>query len=321
MEFSIELNNVSRVYQEKKLFCKRKKKVAVDNISFYIKKGEIFGLLGPNGAGKTTTIKMMSTLLIPSSGSIKVNGFDVIKQAKDIRKFINVVYGGERGLYTRLTGKENMEYFANLYGLSKKETKNRVNEVLSKVSLLDRANDKVEHYSRGMKQRLHIARSLLNDPEIIFLDEPTIGLDPKSAREVRQIVKELSNAGKTVILTTHYMPEVEELCERIAIINKGKLLEISTPELIKSKIKKQEFIQLELLDIDSRELEKLKNLYPDIEIEVTEDERHILSITVPEYLPFVSKISSFFVNTKVVDIRVRQRTLEDAYLELIGDVV
>lgn len=321
MTIAIEVREVRREFDVRKsFFLKRLKTVtAVDGISFSIQKGEIFGLLGPNGAGKTTTIKMMSTLLVPTSGSIKIHGLDVVNEAKQIRKFINVVYGGDRGLYLRLTGYENLRYFANLYGLDRRLVEERVRNALARVSLTDRANDKVEGYSRGMKQRLHIARSLLNDPEIIFLDEPTIGLDPRSARELREIVKELAGLGKTVLLTTHYMPEVEELCGRMAVINKGKLIALETPQGVKAKVQQQDLVTLRLENVEAKELLQLQVMYPQVELEGISESEMNVHVVLPQYLPFVSRLSELFKVTRVLDIRVRQQTLEDAYLSLLEE--
>src|SRR6476619_7557431 len=162
---------------------------AVRGVSFEIGEGELFGLLGPNGAGKTTTIKMLITLLIPTSGSAKVLGLDVVKDAREVRKRIGYVFGGERGLYERLSGLDNLRYFAELYAVPPREQKARIAELLELVGLTGREKERVEGYSRGMRQRLHIARGLLHKPEVLFLDEPSIGIDPVGARELRTTVK------------------------------------------------------------------------------------------------------------------------------------
>src|SRR5204862_7398548 len=176
---------------------RRKDIEAVRGISFSIEKGELFGLLGPNGAGKTTTIKMLITLLIPTSGTASVLGFDVVKDAREVRKRIGYVFGGERGLYERLSGLDNLRYFAELYGVPPREQRKRIAELLELVGLTGREKEKVEGYSRGMRQRLHIARGLLHDPPVVFLDEPTIGVDPVGARELRATIASLTEAGKT----------------------------------------------------------------------------------------------------------------------------
>lgn len=199
---------------------------AIKGIEFSVKEGEIFGLLGPNGAGKTTTIKILTTMLAPSEGEAKVFGFDTFSEAKKVREYINFVFGGERSLYWRLSARDNLAYFADLYKIPFKDQKELIEKLIAQVGLSEFIDKKVETFSKGMKQRLQIARALLNNPKVIFLDEPSIGLDPVGAKELRELIKKLSKEGVTILLTTHYMPEAEELCDRIAIIKKGKLLAI-----------------------------------------------------------------------------------------------
>ena len=194
---------------------------ALKGISLSIQKGEVFGLLGPNGAGKSTTIKILSTMLLPTSGEVEISGFDIYKDEQQIRERINFIFGGERSLYFRLSAEDNLFYFADLYKIPRKKQLILIPDLLKQVGLNSFAKRRVETFSKGMKQRLQIARALLNDPEIIFLDEPSIGLDPVGALELRNIIKELAKNGKTILLTTHYMAEAEELCDRIAIINQG----------------------------------------------------------------------------------------------------
>ncbi|HWG52926.1 MAG TPA: ABC transporter ATP-binding protein, partial [Gemmatimonadaceae bacterium] len=181
--------------------------IAVDSIDLDVQSGECFGLLGPNGAGKTTTIKMLITLLIPTEGSASVLGYDVVRDAREVRKRIGYVFGGDRGLYERLSALDNLRYFAELYAVEPRRQRPRIDELLELVGLKGREKERVEGYSRGMRQRLHIARGILHDPEVVFLDEPTIGVDPVGARELRATIAALTDAGKTVLLTTHYMFE------------------------------------------------------------------------------------------------------------------
>jgi ABC-2 type transport system ATP-binding protein len=202
---------------------------AVQDISFEVDFGELFGLVGPNGAGKTTTIKMLNTMLIPTSGTAFVLGYDVQRDVQKIREKIGIVLGGERGLYTRVSAIDNLRYFADLYGVPVNVRDRRIKELLKFMGLWDRARDRVETYSKGMKQRLHLARGLINDPELIFMDEPTIGLDPEIAKETRSMIKGLVEKGKTVLLTTHYMFEADELCKRVAIIRNGEIVALDTP--------------------------------------------------------------------------------------------
>ena len=207
---------------------------AVRGISFEIQEGELFGLLGPNGAGKTTTIKMLITLLIPTSGTARVLGHDVVKDAKWVRQRIGYVFGGDRGLYERLSALDNLRYFAELYGVDPKVQRARIHELLELVGLDGREKERVEGYSRGMRQRLHIARGILHDPPVVFLDEPSIGVDPVGARELRSMIGGLRDAGKTVLLTTHYMFEADELCDRIAVVAHGEIVAQGTPRDLKA---------------------------------------------------------------------------------------
>jgi ABC-2 type transport system ATP-binding protein len=203
---------------------KTKETCAVEDVSFAIEKGELFGLLGPNGAGKTTTVKMLTTLLLPSGGTAKILGLDVVKQTAEVRKHIGFAFSGSRGLYNRLTAVQNLKYFAELYALDPEMTRKRIPELLGLVGLADRGEDRVKTYSSGMTQRLHLARALLHNPEVLFLDEPTVGIDPVGSRELRATIKSLLALGKTILLTTHYMAEAEELCHRIAIIKQGRIV-------------------------------------------------------------------------------------------------
>lgn len=228
------VENVRKVYRVKEksgwLMRKWTEVEAVSDLSFRMEPGKIIGLLGINGAGKTTTIKMCATLLTPTSGSITVDGYDAVRDDRFVKSKVNMIAGGERMLYWRLTGRENLQYFGSLYGLSGEGLKHRIDALLLQVGLMDAAATPVERYSKGMKQRLQIARGLINDPRYLFLDEPTLGLDAPIARQLRKHVKELaSEQGKAILLTSHYIHEVEELCDEVYIINKGKLVAHDTP--------------------------------------------------------------------------------------------
>jgi ABC-2 type transport system ATP-binding protein len=218
----ITVKNISKKYKDF---------LAVKNLSFSVEKGEIFGLLGPNGAGKSTTIKMLTTQIVPDEGQIMILGYDPVKDKKNIKEKIGIVFE-EQNFYPRLTVEENLIFFAELYGKGKKE----VQQALESVKLTHRKKEEAQNLSRGMKQRLVIARSLLPDPEIIFLDEPTVGLDPHVAREIRDIFKHLRQEGKTIFLTTHYMEEADEMCNRVAFINEGTIVALDTPENLKEKL-------------------------------------------------------------------------------------
>lgn len=226
------------VLKEKVGFLQPKKtKVihAVKDISIEIPKGGIVGVLGINGAGKTTTIRMLASMIIPTQGSVTMNGVDAIQNHLWVKERINLISGGERNLYWRLTAKENLEYFGSLYGLSGDVLRDRIKELLKLVELEEAADIPVERYSKGMKQRLQIARGLINDPEYIFLDEPTLGLDIMIAKEIRELIRGLAvKKNKGILLTTHYISEAEELCDYIYVLDKGEVIAEGTKEELKS---------------------------------------------------------------------------------------
>ena len=225
---------------------RRQRSVAVNGIDLRVERGEIFGILGPNGAGKTTTLRMLATLLEPTSGVIRVLGIDVARRPRAVRARLGAMLSGERSLYWKLTARENLEYFAALYHVPPKEQHPRIDAALIAANLMDRADDYVERYSTGMRQRLALARALLPDPPLVILDEPTVGLDPQSARDLRDRVRELKRQGRTVLLTTHYMEEADQLCDRIAIIDHGVIVALDTPAALKRRIRAEEVVRLEI---------------------------------------------------------------------------
>lgn len=258
----IEVQDLKRIYHAKIGVLRRKIKevLALDGINFSVSQGELFGLLGPNGAGKTTTVKILATLLTPTAGRASVLGFDVVQDAIKIRPRIGFIFGGERGLYWRLSGYDNLVYFANLYHISPDVQKKRIPELFELVGLGGRENEKVQGYSRGMKQRLHIARVLLHDPQVLFLDEPTMGLDPVGARELRQAIKNLQVEKKTILLTTHYMFEADAMCERIAVINHGKIVALDTPTGLKNYVQDLSIVEIDVFGIPHDAVERIQNL-------------------------------------------------------------
>ena len=235
-ELAIIASNLHRVFRiGGNPFRRGGEITAVHDISFSVPRGTIFGMLGPNGAGKTTTIKMLSTLLVPTSGSATVAGYDVRTDERQVRRQLGVVLGGDRGLYMKISAIENLRYFGNLYGMRKADIERRSRELLETVNLSDRADQRVEGFSRGMKQRLHLAKALLHDPPILFLDEPTIGLDPAAAVDLRRAVGSLV-PDHTVLLTTHDMHEADQLCREIAIVDHGRIVAQGTPSELKALV-------------------------------------------------------------------------------------
>ena len=228
---AIEVSNLTRDYNGLR---------AVDGISFSAEQGEIFGFLGPNGAGKTTTIRMLTGQLRPTSGTAKVAGYDIVTERQQLKPRIGVVFDNQN-LYERMSARENLIFFGRLYHVKK----SRVQEVLAQVGLTERAGDKVQKYSNGMRQRLLIARALLHQPEVLFLDEPTRGLDPHIARDIRSIVANLAKGGMTVFLTTHYMEEADQLSQRVAFLDQGRIVALDTPARLKAEHGKNESTTLE----------------------------------------------------------------------------
>ncbi len=219
---------------------------AVKGVSLQIKQGEVFGLLGPNGAGKSTTIRMLCTLLEPTSGTARVNGFDIVRQPNQVRQSLGAVLAGERSIYWKLTARENLEYFAALYHIPPEIARPRIRELLERMELTARPDELVEKYSTGMKQRVSISKALLHRPPVLLLDEPTLGLDPQAARRVRELVTELKAEGHTILLTTHYMEEADQLSDRIGIIDQGGIIALDTPEALKLRIGQKEVVRLEV---------------------------------------------------------------------------
>jgi ABC-2 type transport system ATP-binding protein len=291
---------------------------AVRDVSFDVHQGELFGLLGPNGAGKTTVIRMLNTLLVPTSGNAYVCGLDVVKEAREVRRRIGYVFGGDRGLYDRLSALDNLRYFAELYNVPLREQHQRIGEVLEIVGLTGRERDRVETYSRGMRQRLHIARGLLHKPEVLFLDEPSIGVDPVAARELRKTVSDAAKSGTTVILTTHYMAEAEELCGRIAVIADGEIRALGTPGDLKRFAAGSSAIEVEAFGIDPGHVTAIRQI-PGVEGVAVEDtgNNHVLTVIgKAEVQPLVMAALG---DTKLIRIGSREPTLEDAYVAIVSD--
>jgi ABC-2 type transport system ATP-binding protein len=300
---------------------KRDRFRAVDGIDLVVEAGEIFGLLGPNGAGKTTTMKMLATLLIPTSGTIRVLGIDPLERPREVRARLGAMLSGERSLYWKLTGRENLEYFAALYHVPPSETKARIANVLAAVKLADRADDYVERYSTGMRQRLALARALLPNPPLVVLDEPTVGLDPQASRDLRDRVRELKAQGRTVLLTTHYMEEADQLCDRVAIIDHGRIVALDTPAALKRTIRAEEVVHLEI-GVDGDAAAVIDRLGRSATVARTERRNGTLNVTahcasardfVPAAFDAARSTGATIRHVEVVPV-----TLEDVFLALTG---
>jgi ABC-2 type transport system ATP-binding protein len=289
--------------------------IAVNNVSLKIKEGEIFGLLGPNGAGKTTFISMLCTLLKPTSGTAKVNGFDIVKQQNEVRKSIGIVFQ-EPSLDNRLTGRENLEMHAGLYGVPKSERKRRIDEVLKLVGLYERANELVRNYSGGMKRRLEIARGLIHYPKVLFLDEPTLGLDPQTREHIWEYIKKLAERERiTILLTTHYMEEADALCDRVAIMDYGEIKVLDTPENLKSRLE-GDVLSLEVNDT-KKFLEKIKEIDSIKKVHTTGNK---INMTVKNAEKLAPKILEVARKNKILvnSISIRKPSLGDVFLHYTG---
>ncbi len=318
---AIEIQNLRRVFRPTIGVLRRTHKeiVAVEDISFEIQSGELFGLLGPNGAGKTTTVKMLTTLLLPTAGSARVLGLDIVRQARHVQQRIGFIFGGERGLYWRLSGYDNLRYFASLYHVDPELSKKRIPYLLELVGLKDRGSERVEGYSRGMKQRLHVARTLLHDPEVLFLDEPTIGLDPVGAREFRQVIRDLQSERKTILLTTHYMFEADSLCDRVGVINQGRLVALDSPACLKELVSDLSVVEVEVYGIPPALYEHLKTRpYVDSIAISSHDQVQTLLVNSLHGAEVVPQLLADLYGQRVGRVLVREPTLEDAYVRLVG---
>jgi len=274
----IRVENLVKLYGQKR---------AVDDITFDVGAGEIFGLLGHNGAGKTTTIRMLTGRTRPTSGRASIAGHDVVSDLTAVKPIINLVFE-DQNLYDRMSGRENLSFFADLYDMPR----SRVDELLEAVNLVDAAKQKVKSYSTGMKQRLLIARSLINEPRLLFLDEPTRGLDPTSARDIRQIVSDLSDRGTTVFLTTHYMDEADELCDRVAFLSQGKIVALDAPRELKLRYGQRTATVL----LDTRD-------------------EHTLALDDPND---AAQLEAWMRDGRVLTIHSQEGTLEDVFIALAG---
>jgi ABC-2 type transport system ATP-binding protein len=317
---AIEVTDLTRTYRSRVgIFRRRKTDVqALRGISFEVERGELFGLLGPNGAGKTTTIKILTTLLLPSSGTARVLGFDPANEAGEVRRRVGHVFGGDRGLYDRLSALDNLKYFADLYRVPLREKKARIEYLLELVGLTGRERERVETYSRGMRQRLHIARGLLHDPEVLFLDEPTIGLDPVGAREVRETIAGLREQGKTILLTTHYMYEADELCQRLAVIAGGTFVAEGTPAELKARVLDRTVIEIETFGVPDGSLERLRAL-PGV-VAVSSEQRNqaeVLLVQSSTGSGVTPSLLRELEGTTLGRVITREPTLEDAYVDLV----
>ncbi|MHA2049949.1 MAG: ABC transporter ATP-binding protein [Promethearchaeota archaeon] len=307
METAIETQNLKKYFNEIH---------AVDGIDFQIPKGSLYGVLGPNGAGKTTTIRMLSTILHPTSGDATVLGFDIKKEAREIRKRIGVC-PQELVLYPRLTARENIHLIAQMHGLKKKDYKEKTDDLLGKMNLLDRANSLVKGFSGGMQRRVNVLMAVIHEPELLFFDEPTAGLDPQSRRVVWDFIKDFQEKGATIILTTHNMEEADDLSDELIIIDQGKIIAQGTPDELKGRLGEGDILEFKVKEIDQRAEIIERAIKLDFVQWGKAVGKHRIVINALDGLRRVSEIMDT-IKVKMEDIAVRKNTLEDVFIDLTG---
>lgn len=312
-EFMIEVQNLTKNFGEF---------TAVDSISFTVKKGEVFGLLGPNGAGKSTTLRMLSTLARPTKGTATIGGYDIVKHDTEVRKLIGIV-SEKMIMYDRLTAKENLWFFGSLFNIPKDVLTKRVDELLELVQLTKWKNAQVGTFSTGMRQRMNVVRALLNMPQVLFLDEPTLGLDPQSSVEIRDFIKKLNREnGTTVVITTHMMVDADLLCDRIAIVDHGKIVALDTSANLKKLISGADttIVKLDIANLTSELIEAVRKLH--CADSVTQENSTTLKVLVHGDDAFNSVIDVIRAkNGKINSMENLQPTLEDVFLHITGHQV
>jgi ABC-2 type transport system ATP-binding protein len=321
MEPAVETRSLTRVFNPKKK--KEGKSVrALDSVNIKIERGELFGLLGPNGAGKTTLLKILSTLLLPTSGKAFVSGFDVENEFVEVRKRINMVSGGEISGYGLLTVRENLWMFSQFYGIKSKVAKDRIDQMLETFGMGDKKDEKVRTLSTGQRQKMNVIRGFVTDPEILFLDEPTLGLDVNASRVIREYIVNWVGNGtdKTVLLTTHYMAEADQLCNRIAIINGGKILACDTPENLKKLVKMNKTFSLDVtLMNDKGALGSVKGVSNFTFSDLAETNLTRLKFVLEDDSAVSDIVSEVLKSgSKIVSLQKTEPTLEDVFIKMVG---
>jgi ABC-2 type transport system ATP-binding protein len=313
----VETDGLGRVFTAGRRSARRGRArpiVALDDVRLRIAPGEVHGVLGPNGSGKTTLVKILSTLLLPTGGRASVLGHDVVREAKAVRPHVGIVLGGERGLYNRLSARRNLLYWAALYRVAEPVARARTEMLLDRLGLAGRADERVENYSRGMKQRLHLARSLVADPPLLFLDEPSLGLDPVAAREMRGLVGELRDEGRTILLTTHDMAEAEQLCDRVTLIEHGRILATETPGTLATWLSR--FERIEARGVPVALLDELQAI-PGVTGATAVPETGSTRIEVDEEAATATVLSRL-VAAGVTSICTSRPSLEEVYMQVFG---
>ncbi|HID94858.1 MAG TPA: ATP-binding cassette domain-containing protein [Candidatus Latescibacteria bacterium] len=319
MGTAIEVRDVIKRFRKGKKF-RKKEIVAVDRVNLSIEEGELFGLLGPNGAGKTTLIRCLCTLLIPDAGEIRIFNRDIFANPLWARRQIGVLTSGERTMYWKLSGRDNLNYFGALYGLSQKERDKRIDFLMELLSLKEFERERVERYSSGMRQKLALARTLLHDPKILLFDEPTLGLDPQFSRFIRGFIKEeLSHRqGKTILLTTHYMDEADELCDRIAFMNSGKIAETNTSDGFKNTIPHKEVLELRCHGLVDADLLERMPFVEKVSV-FSKDGVSKIKIITPKGEEILSDVIELLRGgNRILSVDLKEPSLEDVFIYITG---
>ncbi len=319
MVLARSLKGAHKVIEVKEVRKNFKKVEAVKGVSLTINDGEILGLLGPNGAGKSTTISIISTLFPPSSGEVLYKGKDILKNPKDFREILGVV-PQEIALYPELTGYENLRFFGKVYGLKGKELEKRIQEVLEIIGLNGRVRDLIKNYSGGMKRRVNIGCALLHKPKILIMDEPTVGIDPQSRNHILETVKRLREEGMTIIYTSHYMEEVEYLCDRIYIMDHGKIIATGSKEELKEQISKEETMEVIFETIDEYTVKALKNIIGVKAVNINDNRVTLIYEKGINILQLVFEKAQE-TQKKIISIQIKTPTLEDVFLKLTGRTI
>lgn len=320
MSRAVEVKSLTRVFQPKKKEGSMIK--ALDSVDLTIEKGELFGLLGPNGAGKTTLLKILSTLLLPTSGKAYVAGFDVENDLHAVRSRINMVSGGEISGYGLLTVRENLWMFSQFYGIKSKVAKAKIDELLIRFGMEDKRDAKVRTLSTGQRQKMNVIRGFVTNPEILFLDEPTLGLDVNASRQVRDFILEWvsKDEGRTVVLTTHYMAEADELCDRIAIIDDGKILACDTPTNLKRLVKTNKTLSLDVTMMkDVGGLSSIRGASNFTSSHTVDTNMTNLRFVLEDESAISDIVSEILAKgSKIVSLQKKEPTLEDVFIKLVG---
>jgi ABC-2 type transport system ATP-binding protein len=323
MNFAIQTKQLGRIYKIRGGKKEEPKELeALKDVNLDVQPGELFGLLGPNGAGKTTLIKILTTLLAPSSGQAWVSGFDVSQNPEQVRRNINMVSGGESSGYGLLTVRENLWMFSQFYGMPSKAANERIKHLLGVVGLADRINTKSSDLSTGLRQKMNIVRGFMTDPEVLFLDEPTLGLDVSAARDVRDFIRSWmdENPTRTLLLTTHYMVEADELCDRVAIINQGKVLACDKPSRLKRRLQQDAIFNIEISPLDGKAGDIFEGL-PGVRkvTHAPQDGFSELNLNLETDDALSGVVATLTSNNiHILNLQKREPTLEDVFVDLVG---